>query len=105
METKTFPPNKFNKYFTNISYNLAKYITNSDVNLSIYDYLGGRMENYLYLKPADEEVVINSVKACTRIKSTYFENTSMDVVAEVIPVISKLSQTFVIFRLRLVCSL
>ena len=68
---------------------MAKDITNSDGNLSIYDYLGGRIENCLYLKPADEEVVINTVKACTRKKSTYFEDISMDVVAKVIPVISK----------------
>ena len=34
--------NEFNKFFTNIGSNLAKNITNSDRNVSIYDYLGGR---------------------------------------------------------------
>ena len=60
--------NEFNKFFTNVSSNLAKNITNSDGNFSIYDYLGGRIsiQNCLYLKPADEEEVINTVKTCTR---------------------------------------
>ena len=66
--------NEFNKFFTNIGYNLAINITNSDGNFSIYDYLGGRIGNCLYLKPVDEEEVINTVKTCTRNKSTYFED-------------------------------
>ena len=81
--------NEFNKFFTNISSNLAKNITNYDGNFSIYDYLGSRIGNYLYLKPADEEVVISTVKACTRIKSTGFKDISMDILANVIPVIFK----------------
>ena len=56
--------NEFNKFFTNISSKLANNITNSDVNFSIYDYLGGRNGNCLYLKPVDEEEVINTVKTC-----------------------------------------
>ena len=52
--------NKFNKFFTNIDSKLAKKnITNYDGNVSICDYLGGRIGNCLYLKPADEEEVIN----------------------------------------------
>ena len=81
--------NEFNKFFTNISSNSAKTITNSGGNFSIYDYSGGRIENCLYLKPADDEEVINSVKACTRTKSTYFEDISMDILANVTPVIFK----------------
>ena len=64
-------------------------MTNSDGNFSIYDYLGSRIGNCLYLKPDDEEDVINTVKVCTRKKSTDFEDFSMDIVASVIPVISK----------------
>ena len=62
--------NEFNKFFTNVSSNLAKNTTNSDGNFCIYDYLGGRIRNCLYLKPADEEEVINTVKTCK--KSTDF---------------------------------
>ena len=57
--------NEFNKFFTNISSKLAENITNSDGNFSIYDYLGGRIRNCLYLKPTDEEEIINTVKMCT----------------------------------------
>ena len=78
-----------NKFFTNITSKLAENITNSDGNFSINDYLGGMIGNCLYLKPVDEEEVINTVKTCTRKKSTDFEDTSMDIVANVIPVISK----------------
>ena len=75
------------KFFTNISSKLEKKtITNSDGNLFIYDYLGGRIGNCLYLKPVYEEVVINTVKTCTRKKSTDFEDISMDIVANVIPI-------------------
>ena len=81
--------NEFNKFYTNISSNVAKHITNSGGNFSIYDYLGGRIGNCLYLKPTDEEEVINTVKACTRKKSTDFEDISMDIVANVIPIKSK----------------
>ena len=81
--------NEFNKFFTNINSKLAKNITNSDGNFSTYDYLGGRIGNCLYLKPADEEEVINTVKTCTRFFFTYFEDISLDIVINVIPVISK----------------
>ena len=81
--------NELNKFFTNISSNFAKNITNSDGNFSICDYLGGRIRNCLYLKPADEEEVINVVKACTRNKYTGFEDLNMNSVANIIPVISK----------------
>ena len=81
--------NEFNKFFTNINSNSAKTITNSDGNFSIYDYLGGRIENCLYLKPADKEDVIDNVKACTRKQSTDFEDISMEILANVKPVILK----------------
>ena len=71
--------NEFNKFFTTIGSNLAKKnITNSDGNFSIYDYVGGRIGNCLYLKPTDEEEVINTVKASTRKESTDFEDISKD---------------------------
>ena len=57
--------------------------------ISIYDYLGGRIGNCLYLKPVDEKEVINTVKMCTRKKSTDFEDISMAIVANVILIISK----------------
>ena len=65
---KDISTNEFNKFFTNIGSNLAKNITNSDRNVSNYDYLGGRTGNPLHLKPADDEGVINTVKACARKK-------------------------------------
>ena len=58
--------NEFDKFFTNIGSSLAKNISNSDGNFYIYDYLGGRIGNCLYLKPADEEEVINTVKSFTK---------------------------------------
>ena len=81
--------NKFNKFFTNISSNLAKSITNSDGNFCICDYLGGRIRNCLYLKPADEEEVTNVVKASQRNKYTGFEDINRNSLATIIPVISK----------------
>ena len=53
----------YNLYFGS---NLTKNITHSDGNFSIYDYLRGRNGNCLYLKPVDDEEVINTVKVCTR---------------------------------------
>ena len=47
------------------------------------------MKNCLYLKHDDKEEVINTVNACTRNKSTDFEDISIGIVANVIPVISK----------------
>lgn len=44
---------------------LQKNIINPDENTSIYDYLGGGTGHCLYLKPIDEQEIINTVKACT----------------------------------------
>ena len=52
--------------FSNVGPKLAKVITNPDENISIYDHLGGRIEICLFLKPIDEEEVINTVKTCAQ---------------------------------------
>ena len=45
---------------------------------SIYDYLGDSIEQRLFVRPVDEEEVINTVKGCTIKKSSDFEDISMD---------------------------
>ena len=36
------------------------------INISIYDYLGEGIEQSLFMRPVDEEEVINIVKGCTK---------------------------------------
>ena len=43
----------------------------------------------MFMRPVDEEEVINTVKGCTKKKSSDFEDISMDTVAKVISVICK----------------
>ena len=40
---------------------------------SIYDYLGDSIEQRLFVRPVDEEEVINTVKGCTIKKSSDFQ--------------------------------
>ena len=62
--------NEFNKFFTNVGSNLAKKTLQILIkNTSIYDYLGGKTGKFLYLKPVDEQKVINTTKACTQKKA------------------------------------
>ena len=76
-------------FFTNVGTNLANGITNPDENISIYDYLGESIGQTLFMRPVDEEEVINTVKGCTKNKSSDFEDISMDTVAKVVSVICK----------------
>ena len=85
METKTFLPIKI-WFFTNFSSNLATNINNSYGNIFFYDYLGGMVGNCLYLKPAAEEEVINTVKAGKRNKSTDWLSSRMKI-AKIKPVL------------------
>ena len=39
--------NEFNNLFSNVGPRLAKDITNANENISIYDYLGTRIEKYV----------------------------------------------------------
>ena len=51
----------------------------------MYDYLGligGSIEQSLFIKPVDEEEIIITVKACTKKKSSDFEDISMDIVGK-----------------------
>ena len=43
-----------------------KDITSPDENISIYADLGSRIDKCLFLKPVDEEEVINTVKAYSK---------------------------------------
>ena len=81
--------NEFNTFFTNVGPNLANGITNPAENISIYDYLGESIEQSLFMRPVDGEEVINTVKGCTKKKSSDFEDISMDTVAKVVSVICK----------------
>ena len=71
------------RFFTNVGLNLAKDIPNLDEHISVYDYLG-LIEKKFFLECVDEEEVIVTVKACTKKKSSDFEDISMDIVAKVI---------------------
>ena len=46
-------------FFTNVGPNLANDITEPDENISIYDYLGVSIEQSLFMRPVDEEEVID----------------------------------------------
>ena len=81
---------EINTFFTNVGPNLANNITNPGENISIYDYIGESIEQSLFMRPVDEEEVINIVKGCTKKKSSDFEDISMDTVAKVVSVICKL---------------
>ena len=81
--------NEFNTFFTNVGPNLANDITESDENISIYDYLGESIEQSLFMRPVDEEEVITTVTGCTKKRSSDFEDISMDTVAKVVSVICK----------------
>ena len=94
------------RFFTNVGPNLANYITNPGENISMYDYLGESIEQSLFMRPVDEEEVINTVTGCTKKKSSDFEDISMDTVAKVVGpyrLSANPSHTSVIFRLEPVC--
>ena len=57
--------------------------------MTTYDYLGESIEQSLFMRPVDEEEVINTVKGCTKKKSSDFEDISMDTVEKVVSVICK----------------
>ena len=59
------------------------------IKYSSLDYLGESIEQSLFMRPVHEEEVINTVKACTKKKSSDFEDISMDTVAKVVSVICK----------------
>ena len=50
---------------------------------------GESIEQSLFMRPVDEEEVINTVKGCTKKKSSDFEDISMETVAKVVSVICK----------------
>ena len=50
----------------------------------VYDYLGGSIEQTLFLKPGDEEDIIITVKACTKVNYSDYEDISMDIFSKVI---------------------
>ena len=52
--------------------------------MSVCDYLRCIIEQSLFFKLVDEEDIIIIVKACTKKKSSNFEDVSMDIVAKVI---------------------
>ena len=82
--------NAFNTFcFTNVGPNLANDITEPDENMSMYDYLGVRIEQSLFMRPVDEEEVITTVTGCTKKRYSDFEDISMDTVAKVVSVICK----------------
>ena len=58
-------------------------------NYVYYDYLGENIEQSLFMRPVDEEEVINTVKGCTKKKSSDFEAISMGTVLKVVSVICK----------------
>ena len=72
-------------FFSNVGPKLAKDITNIYENIFTYDYLGSMIEKCLFLKPVDEEEVINTMKVCTK-KNLQTENISMNIVAKVVSV-------------------
>ena len=57
--------------------------------MSVYYYLGGSIEQSLFLKIVDEEDIIITEEACTQDKSSDFEDISILIVAKVINVICK----------------
>ena len=76
-------------FFTNVDLNLTKDMTNPDYHISVYDYLGSSIEQSFFLKPVYEEEVTTTVKTCSKMISSDFEDISRDIVAKVIYVICK----------------
>ena len=68
--------NMFNNYFTNIGPELSKDIT-VPTNAFIYDYLGNRNNQNLFLTPVSEEEVIRTVNTWECKLSTDCDDVSM----------------------------
>ena len=72
--------NGFNKYFTNVSFNLAKNISSPDKNVSIYDCFWEGCNGSMFLSPVDEQEIIRNVQLFKNKVSTDFTDINMSMV-------------------------
>jgi hypothetical protein len=75
--------NKFNEFFVNVGPNLASKIKPTD-NANIFSYLGSSNTNSMFLKPVDNQEVINIISECKNKKSEDCGNLSMKVIKHII---------------------
>ena len=87
----------FNNYFTNTGPELSKDIT-VPTNASIYDYLGNRINQNLFLTPVSEEEIIPTVNTWECKTSTDSDDISMLLVKKsYLTALQNLSRIFVIY--------
>ena len=76
-------------FFTNVGPNLAKNISIPEKDVSIYDYLEGKVDHTMFLSPVDDQEIIRTVQNCKN-KSTDYSDINMSLIKNVIKKIVQL---------------